>query len=139
MVWINWAGHVSHLISGKGGEFEGELREFMEAHGIRQYFTGSEAPWQNGLVERNGGFWKAAARKTIKDVRSRGFVEMRRLASMVNLTKNDRINSSGYTSAQWVIGRGYKLPWPLLDEKESDELASMELPNHLPEFGRRMS
>ena len=38
-----------------------ELGEFMEAHGIRQYFTASEAPWQDGLVERNGGIWKAAA------------------------------------------------------------------------------
>ena len=84
MVWINWAGAMSHLISDMGGEFEGELGEFMEACGIRQYFMASEAPWQNGFVERNGGIWKAAARKTIKDVGARGFVEMRRLASMVN-------------------------------------------------------
>ena len=51
-----------------GGEFEGELGEFMEAHGIRQYLTASEALWQNGLVERNGAIWKAAASKAIKDV-----------------------------------------------------------------------
>ena len=110
MVWINWAGPMSHLISDMEGEFEAELGEFMEAHGTRQYFTASEALWQNGLVERSGGIWKAAARKAIKDVGARGFVEMRRLASMVNWAKNARINSSGYSSAQWVIGRGYKLP-----------------------------
>ena len=68
MVWINWASPMSHLISDMGGEFEGELGEFMEALGIRQYFTAFEAPWQNGLVERNGGIWRAAARKAIKDV-----------------------------------------------------------------------
>ena len=100
-----------------GGEFEGELGEFMEAHGIRQYFTASEALWQNGLVERTGGIWKAAARKTIKHVGARGFVEMRRLASMVNSAKNARIDSSGYSPAQWVIDRGYELHWSLLDEK----------------------
>ena len=83
-----------------GCEFEGELGEFVEAHGIRQYFTASETVWQNGLVERNGGLWKAAARKAIKDVGARGFVEMRRLASMVNWAKNARINSSGYSPAQ---------------------------------------
>ena len=138
MVWI-WASPMSHLISDIGGEFEGELGEFMEAHGIRQYFTASEAPWQNGPVERNGGIWKAAARKTIKEVEARGFVEMRRLASMVNWAKNARINSSGYSTAKWVIGRGYKLPWSLLDEKQSGELASLELPDHSPELGRRMS
>ena len=52
-------------------------------------------PMQNGLVERNGGIWKAAARKAIKDVGARGFVEMRRLAFMVNWAKNARINPSG--------------------------------------------
>ena len=97
-----------------------------------------ETPWQNGLVERNGGICQAAARKAIKDVGARGFVAMRRLASMKNWAKNDRINSSGYSPAQWVIGR-YKLPWSLLDEKQSGELASLELPDHSLEFGRRMS
>ena len=75
---------MSHLISDMGREFEGELSEFMEAHSIRQYFTASEAPWQNGFVERNGGIWTAAARKAIFDSGARGFVEMRKLASMVN-------------------------------------------------------
>ena len=90
------------------GEFEGELGEFMEAHGIRQYVTASEARWQGGLVERNGGIWKAAARKAIKDVGARSCVEMRRVASMVTWAHNTRINSSGYSPAHWVIGRGYQ-------------------------------
>ena len=67
MVWINCAGPMSHLISDMGGEFERELGEFMEAHGIRQYFIAFEAPWQNGLSERNGGIWKAAARKATRE------------------------------------------------------------------------
>ena len=72
----------------------------MEAHGIKKYFAASENPWQNGLVERIGGVWKAAARKAIEDVGARGFVEMRRLAFVVNWAKNARINSSGYSPAQ---------------------------------------
>ena len=35
-------------------------------------------------------------------------------------------------------GRGYKLPWSLLDEKQSGELASLELPDHSLVFVRRM-
>ena len=35
MVWTSSAGPMSHLISHMGGEFEGELGEFMEVHGIR--------------------------------------------------------------------------------------------------------
>ena len=63
LVWIYWADPMNHLISDMGGEFEGELGEFMEAHGIPQYFTASEAPWQDGLVERNGGMWKSGCQK----------------------------------------------------------------------------
>ena len=100
MVWINWAGPMKHLISDMGGEFEGELGECIEAYGIRQYHTASEAPWQNERVERNDGIWKAAARKAIQDVGAPGFVEMRRLSSMMNWTKNARIYSSGYSPAQ---------------------------------------
>ena len=117
---------MSHLISDVGFEFDGEFSEFMNAYGIRQYFTASEAPRQSGLVERNGGIWKAAARKAIKDVAARGFVDMRILASMVNWAKNAWINSSGYSPAHWVIRRGHKLLWSLLDEKQIRELASLE-------------
>ena len=130
---------MSHLISDMGGEIEGELGEFMEPHGIRQYFTASEAPRQTELVERNGGIWKAAARKAVKDVGARGFVEMRSLVSVVNRANNARINSSGYSPAHWGICRGYKLLWSLLDEKQSGELASLELQGHSLELGRRMS
>ena len=41
----------------------------------------------------------------IKDVGARSVMAMRRLASMVNWAKNARINSSGYSPAQWAIGR----------------------------------
>ena len=130
MVWMNW---VSHLISDMGGEFEGELGEFMEAHGIRKYVLPSEAPWQNGLVEFTGGTWKAAARKAIKDVGARCFVEMRRLASMVNWARNARINSSGHSHALSIIRQGYKLSWSL-------QVANWRhWSDHHSEFGRRVS
>ena len=48
----------------------------------------------------------------------------------MNWAKNARFNSSGYSPVQRVIGRGYKLPWSRLDEKQSGELASLELPDH---------
>ena len=58
------------MTSDVGGEFAGDLAAFMRAYGVRQYFT--DVSWQNGLVEQNGGTWKSAARKAIKDVWSMG-------------------------------------------------------------------
>ena len=40
---------------------------------------------------------------------------------------------------QWVIGRGYELLRSLWDEKQSGDLTLLELPDHSPEFCRRMS
>ena len=93
VVWINWARTIGQLISDMAGEFDGELGEFTDAHGIRQCFSAAGATWQYGLVQRNGGIWRGAARKGIKDVGARGFVAMRRLASMVNWSTSARINS----------------------------------------------
>ena len=53
MVWINWRGPMNHLISDMEGEFEGALGEFWKPMEFDNNFTASEAPWQNGLVERN--------------------------------------------------------------------------------------
>ena len=38
--------------------------------------------------------------------------------------RNDEKMSS--VTHQWVIGRGYELPWSLRDEKQSGELASLQ-------------
>ena len=125
-----------------GSEFEGELGECMGTHGNGPYFTASEAPWQNGQVERNGGTWKAAARKSIKDVggtRIRGNAKTRLHGELGKERSNQLVWILAHSPAQWVVGRGYKLPWSLLDETQSGELASLELPDHSPEFGRRMS
>ena len=69
-----------------GGEFEGEL--------IRQYFTASEAPWQNGLVERNGGIWKAAVKQRCLSTRFRGNAKSRLHGELGE--KRSHYNSSGF-------------------------------------------
>ena len=63
---------------------------------------------------------------------------MRRLASVVNGAKNAR-NQLVWVPARPMDSRGYKLPWSLLDEKRSGELASLESPENSTDFGRRMS
>ena len=85
---ISWTSTRNHIISDMCGDFEIELGEIIDTQGVRQHFTAAEAPWQNGLVERNEGIWKGAARKVIKDVGAHGFTEMRRMASVVNWAKN---------------------------------------------------
>ena len=77
---------MNHLISDMGREFEGELGECMDAHGIRRYFTGSKTRIHGELGEE----------------------------------------------------RPHQLLW-ILTCSMGSLVASLELPDHPPEFGRRMS
>ena len=58
---------------------------------------------------------------------------------MANWAKNARI----ITRLDFASPMGHRsriqLPWSLVDEKQCGELASLELPDHSPEIGRRMS
>ena len=55
----------------------------------------------------------------------------------VNWAVNSSINSSGYSPAQWVLGRGMKLPYNLLDQ--SGRLSLHERVTSEPEFAERIS
>ena len=84
------------------------------------------------------GIWRAAARKTMKDVGARGFVEMRRLASMGELGKKTlaltRLDIRQPTGSSIEDTNCHGHCWM---RSVSGELASLELPDHSLEFGRR--
>ena len=112
--WLCWAGPPDKLVADQGGEFFREFSDFMEAHGVQITFTGTQAPWQNGVCERHGGAWKLAARHSILANSVKGVTEMKAMSLMVNWAKNARINASGFSPSQWVLGRQQRLPWSLL-------------------------
>ena len=110
MAWISWAGLMSHLLSDTGDEFEEEM-VISWTHTVSLNIPFAEAPWQKGLVARNGGIRKAAARKLIDCVAVNGFVEMSMLATMVTCANEAQINASGYSLSQWVMSQGHGLPF----------------------------
>ena len=38
-----------------GGEFNREFGDVLEAMGVEHFYSGVQAPWQNGRCERQGG------------------------------------------------------------------------------------
>ena len=123
MAWISWAGPMSHLMSDTVDDFEDEMCDSRDA---------AEAPWQKGVVARNGGIRKAAARKLIDCVVVNGFVEMSMLATMVTCANEAQINASGCSLSQWVVSQGHGLP-VLAGKKHCGEKDSVE---GSPSFGR---
>jgi hypothetical protein len=65
--WCIWAGSPALIIADMGPQFTSdEFSTWCEAVGSTLYHIVVEAPWQNGIAERNGGAFKAIARAVVK-------------------------------------------------------------------------
>ena len=65
-----------------------------------------------------------------------GTADMRLLATLTNWAKNARVGATGYSPSRWVLGRGIRMPWQVLDEGSSARLASNSYA--VEGFSRRM-
>ena len=59
------------------------------------------------------------------------------LCSALNWAVNSAINESGYSPSQWVLGKGIKLPYSLLDS--AGRLSLHERVNADPQFSERVA
>ena len=84
------------------------------------------SPTQNALCERKGGAWKVHAKATIDEF-SISFKDVGKtlwMCTCINWATNSMVNDSGYSPAQWVLGRGLKLPYDLLSQSSKLSLHS---------------
>ena len=90
---------------------------------MQVWFTAVEAPWQNGMCERAGGEWKVLWRASTTETEIETELEVTAAAVMITWAKNQRINESGFSPAQLVLGRSQQLPRGLLSERGRSQLA----------------
>ena len=57
--WLRYFFEPEITITDQGTEFGARFSRGCEQHGIFQWVTASEAPWQNGRAERHGGWVKS--------------------------------------------------------------------------------
>ena len=118
--WITSFGVLRRLIYDQGGEFEREFGQEVEDFGCELTPTAAITPQQNAVCERHEGFWKTHARRLIDEFGVKFVAEqMHRvtwLTTAVTWAWNSAIDDSGYSPAQWVLGRGLRLPYTLLDQ-----------------------
>ena len=108
----------------------------MEATGTEMTFSGVQAPWQNGLCERHGGAWKLALNHAVRANSVVGLTQIRQACIMTNWAKNSRINASGFSPSQWVLGKGMRMPWSLLTG--AGRLAELSKAETNPAFSQRL-
>lgn len=137
-LWLQWAGPPRTVTVDQGGEFYGEFTQELESLGVAIHRIPTDAPWQAGATERNGGSWKFAAYKIIEHEQVQGRSDMRRMAYMLNSARNNMVNSTGFSPSQWVLGANPKLPGSLLCQPDSlAEHSNVE--DGAPDFRRRMA
>ena len=77
-------------------------------------------PQQNAVCERHGGIWETHARRLLDEFSVKFVPEQLHrvtwLTAAVTWACNSAIDDSGYSPAQWVLGRGLRLPYTLLDQ-----------------------
>ena len=64
--WFRWAGSPTKVIHDQGGEFQGAFARLMDKLNAGCHVTGTDAGWQNGLVERHGGILKVIYRHILE-------------------------------------------------------------------------
>ena len=101
----------------------GDFATAMGRHGVEIANAALESPWQNGKCERHGGIWKTMYHKVCVDQGLAGELDIIRVTSILNQTKNDLYRHDGFSPSQWVLGaRGVRIPGSLLQPEEAARL-----------------
>ena len=118
--WITPFGVPPSLIYDQGGELEREFGQVLEDINCELMPTAPITLQQNAVCELHGGVRKTHARRLIDEFSAK-FVanQMLRvtwLTTAVTWAGNSAVDDSGYSPAQWVLGRRLRLPYTLLDQ-----------------------
>ena len=134
-LWGSWAGPPARAHFDMERGFGGKLQQLFESFGTVQLPIAGQAHWQLGRVERQQGWWKELARRTVQHGQVTGEEEMRIMAMMVSAAKNTMRRRCGFSPAQWVLGKDPKLPADLVDGTEHEK--ALSLATHDPQLRRR--
>ena len=106
--WMAYFGHPTKaILNDNGGEFVGQemlqLKSYMD---VRNITTGAEAPFQNGLCERNHAVVDSMLVRLVLDNPN---MEVDTLLKWANMAKNCLLNVHGFSPNQLVFGKNPKL------------------------------
>ena len=129
-IWIAYFGSPRKFHSDCGGEFCNEVMEEMsEKLGVEINTTSGEAPFSNGIVERNNRVIYESMMKTMQDVKC----DMDTALAWAVSAKNALQNQGGYSPNQLLFGKNVNLPSvisdlpPALESSSSSEVVRRNL------------
>ena len=104
--WLPFFGPPRVLVADQGKEFVSwEMEVFCASTSILLWRSAVQAPWQNGVAEKNGGILKTIVAAVVAANSVQGFDEMSDTVSEAVAAYNGDINDAGVSPFQAVIGR----------------------------------
>ena len=113
--WVAWAGPPEVLTVDQERGFLKEFVDGMEKFGTRVRFIAGQAHWQQGMVERQGQWFRAIWDKTIAHTVP-SEQELDYTMAMVCAAKNNLRRKHGYSPSQWLFGKEPRTGDGALDE-----------------------
>ncbi|CAK9083538.1 Retrovirus-related Pol polyprotein from transposon RE2 (Retro element 2) (AtRE2) [Includes: Protease RE2 [Durusdinium trenchii] len=128
-VWIQPFGLPETIVCDGGSEFKQSFERSVEQHGILQIITDAASPWQNGKVERHGGWVKERAELEINSGQTTLIEssDLEELVLSIVACKNRWFSRSGYSPCQLVFGANPRVPAELLSDDTLQEIGWQEI------------
>ena len=106
--WIKYFGVPQTVMTDNGGEFTGEeMRNVTSYLNVYKDTTGAEAPWMNGLNERNHALADNILRQVVRDYPD---LDIATAIAWACAAKNALSTVYGYSPFQLVFGKNPRLP-----------------------------
>jgi len=125
--WVKYFGPPEMLIVDGGTEFRGDFERRLEQSGTYQWVCDADSPWQNGRVERHGGWIQDLMEKEVDGKFITSPEELELLAAELVANKNRYLHRGGYSPFQLVFGHNPRLPHDLLSDDPLDRIGLEDL------------
>ena len=102
--WMNWAGAPDKIVVDRGREFYTDFQEVAQKIGAKFRMVPTEAPWQNGMVERHGGVLGDIVQATVMETGAIGADQMTDVCLHASMAKNRRPGKTGFSPRTLIFG-----------------------------------
>ena len=121
-MWLRPFGVPEALLCDGGTEFKDAFERGLEQIGTMQVICDATSPWQNGRVERHGGWVKEKAEQELSS--GGNFItnaeDLENMLIYLVCHKNRWFNKGGYSPYQLVFGQNPSIPSDLLGDRPQD-------------------
>ena len=120
--WVKPFGLPQVVVSDGGSEFKDIFERGLEQNNVLQVVSDASSPWQNGKVERHGGWVKERAELELSSGQCvvSSSEELEELINCVVSHKNRWFSRGGFSPCQLVFGVNPNIPADLLGDSPQD-------------------